>query len=134
MLDNTDSNKSPAPGEAAANALRLVKTGFPVFPCREKDKLDKSGKVIRGAKSPLTTHGLEDATTGRAQVGFNAIGRPGHTGRPRDFLGQCLASCSLLDPSVMQAPRPVILPKALRALAGNPSKSADLRDRMTCPI
>ena len=115
------SSPNRSPGQAADNAHRVAQAGFPVFPCREKDKLDKSGKVIRGAKSPLTTHGFKDATTDLAQVGSNARGRPGHTGRPRDFLRKRFANSSLSDRSVMQALRPVILPKEPRAQAGNPS-------------
>ena len=68
MLD-TYPNRSPEPGQAADNAHRVAQAGFPVFPCREKDKLDKLGKVVRKAKSPLTTHGFKDATKDRTQIG-----------------------------------------------------------------
>ena len=105
---NTQESRSPKPGQAADNAHRVAQAGFPVYPCREKLNLDKLAKAVRGTKAPLIQRPKEK-------------GRPGHAGRPRNFLGRRLARWSLSDHSLMQALQPVILPNEPRAQAGNPS-------------
>jgi hypothetical protein len=49
-------------------ALALANDGFFVFPCRPQDILDENGKVVKGAKAPLTKNGCYDATIDPEQI------------------------------------------------------------------
>lgn len=52
-----------------SRALNLAEDwGLPVFPCLRETQHNSAGEVIRKEKSPLTDHGLKDATCNREQI------------------------------------------------------------------